>query len=73
MLKIINHHSLLSLDWDITKKRFSNVEWARCCVPIDEGGFGIHSIRFANASFICKLAWDTLTASDDFSRLLQDR
>ncbi|KAL8542630.1 hypothetical protein ACS0TY_003492 [Phlomoides rotata] len=46
---------------DILKKNTScSVSWSRCSSPIDEGGLGIHSIRLANDSFVCKLAWDIL-------------
>lgn len=49
---------------DIDKRGFSNVEQARCCSPINEGGFGLRSIRLANASFNCKLVWDILSSTD---------
>lgn len=43
------------------------------CALTAEGGLGICSIRLTNASFICKLAWDIITSSDDQTRLLRER
>lgn len=57
---------------DINKRGFLNIEWKRCCDPLNEGGFRIRSIRLANASFNCKLTWDLLTSSDEQTNLLRD-
>lgn len=55
------------------KKGFSNVAWKRCCAPLAEGGFGIRSLRIANSSFCCKLAWDFLTSSDTQAGIISKR
>lgn len=44
----------------MTKRGIFNVSWTRCCAPVSEGGFGVRSIRFANASFTYKLSWDIM-------------
>lgn len=62
---------LLPLDWDINKKRVSNVEWKRCYAPLDGGGFGVCSIWLANASFLCKLTWDILTTTNEQTRFIR--
>lgn len=59
--------------WDETKKGFSNVDWKRSCAPLTEGGFKIRSLRLANASFCCKLAWDFLTTTDTQALFIQNR
>lgn len=58
---------------EVSKRDFSNMEWAKCCAPNDKGGFGIRSIRLANTSFICKLVWDVLTSTDALTHLLKER
>lgn len=58
---------------EATKKGFSNVEWAKCYAPIDEGGFGIRSIRLTNASFICKFQLDVPTSFDALTCLFKER
>ncbi|KAL8523191.1 hypothetical protein ACS0TY_013240 [Phlomoides rotata] len=45
----------------------------RCCAPITEGGLGIRSIRLANESFLCKLAWDLLRNEDPAMSVVHDR
>ncbi|KAL8497717.1 hypothetical protein ACS0TY_021156 [Phlomoides rotata] len=58
---------------NIHKRGAIRVSWARCCAPIAEGGLGIRSIRLANESFICKLAWDLLQNKDPALALVHDR
>ncbi|KAL8556379.1 hypothetical protein ACS0TY_003989 [Phlomoides rotata] len=50
-----------------------SVSWARVCSPLDEGGLGVRSIRLANDSFICKLAWDILCNRSSDMTLLHHR
>lgn len=57
---------------DITKRGTNNVNWARCCAPMDEGGFGVRSIRLANATFTCKFVWDIIKG-DGPSIILHNR
>lgn len=57
---------------DTNKKGLSNVDWKRCCTPLAEGGFGILSLRLANASFCCKLSWDFLTTTDKQAAFIWD-
>ncbi|KAL8555579.1 hypothetical protein ACS0TY_003398 [Phlomoides rotata] len=59
---------------DITRRNTScTVSWARVCAPLEEGGFGVRSIRHANDSFICKLAWDILCNKTLDTSMLHDR
>ncbi|KAL8546891.1 hypothetical protein ACS0TY_006561 [Phlomoides rotata] len=59
---------------DISKKSTScSVSWARCCSPINEGGLGIRSLRLANESFVCKLAWDILCITSLTFSLIHSR
>ncbi|KAL8463013.1 hypothetical protein ACS0TY_033866 [Phlomoides rotata] len=59
---------------DITRRNNScTVSWARVCAPLEEGGLGVRSIRHANDSFICKLAWDILCNKTLDISLLHDR
>lgn len=48
---------------DTTKRGSFNVNWTRCCAPINEGGLGVRSIRLANSAFNCKLTWDIMADS----------
>lgn len=56
---------------DITKKGENNVNWTRCCAPVDEGRFGVRSLCLANVAFICKLTWDIM-AMEGPSTYLKD-
>ncbi|KAL8529264.1 hypothetical protein ACS0TY_006624 [Phlomoides rotata] len=59
---------------DISQRNTScSVSWARVCSPLDEGGLGVHSIRLANDSFICKLAWEILCNRSTDMALLHGR
>ncbi|KAL8463018.1 hypothetical protein ACS0TY_033871 [Phlomoides rotata] len=59
---------------DITRRNTScMVSWARVCSPLDEDGLGVRSIRHANDSFICKLAWDILSNKTPDISLLHDK
>ncbi|KAL8487914.1 hypothetical protein ACS0TY_024272 [Phlomoides rotata] len=59
---------------DITRRNTScTVSWARVCAPLEEGGLGVRSIRHANDSFICKLAWDILCNKTLDTSMLHDR
>ncbi|KAL8546893.1 hypothetical protein ACS0TY_006563 [Phlomoides rotata] len=59
---------------DISRRNTScSVSWARVCSPLDEGGLGVRSIRLANDSFICKLAWDILFNRSTDMALLHGR
>ncbi|KAL8456695.1 hypothetical protein ACS0TY_034802 [Phlomoides rotata] len=44
-----------------------------CLLPFGRRGLGVRSIRLANNSFICKLAWDILCNSSSDMNLLHDR
>ncbi|KAL8463017.1 hypothetical protein ACS0TY_033870 [Phlomoides rotata] len=50
-----------------------SVSWARVCSSLDDGGLGVRSIRLANDSFICKLAWDIICNRSSNMALLHDR
>ncbi|KAL8478357.1 hypothetical protein ACS0TY_030316 [Phlomoides rotata] len=58
---------------NIHKRGAVRVSWERCCAPISEGGLGIRSIRLANESFLCKLAWDLLRNEDPAMSVVHDR
>ncbi|KAL8514577.1 hypothetical protein ACS0TY_013606 [Phlomoides rotata] len=59
---------------DISKKNNScSISWAHCCSPLEEGGLGIRSLRIANDSFMCKLAWDILCNKLANFTLIHDR
>ncbi|KAL8474714.1 hypothetical protein ACS0TY_031235 [Phlomoides rotata] len=59
---------------DIAQRNNScSVSWARVCSPLDKGGLGVRSIRLANDSFICKLAWDILCNKSSDMALLHHR
>lgn len=58
---------------DTSKKGFSDVEWKRCCASLSEGSFGIRSLRLANASFCCKLAWDIPTSTNKQVLFIRNR
>ncbi|KAL8520050.1 hypothetical protein ACS0TY_010836 [Phlomoides rotata] len=59
---------------DISLRNTScSVSWARVCFPLDKGGLGVCSIRLANDSFVCKLAWDILCNKSTDMALLHDR
>ncbi|KAL8523955.1 hypothetical protein ACS0TY_013785 [Phlomoides rotata] len=59
---------------DISKKTNScTVSWSRCFSPINEGGLGIRSLRLANDSFVCKLAWDILCNNSSAFSLIHRR
>ncbi|KAL8511852.1 hypothetical protein ACS0TY_018329 [Phlomoides rotata] len=59
---------------DINRRNNScTVSWARVCAPLEEGGLVVRSIRHANDSFICKLAWDILCNKTPDVSLLHDR
>ncbi|KAL8546919.1 hypothetical protein ACS0TY_006582 [Phlomoides rotata] len=59
---------------DINRRNTScTVSWARVCAPLEEGGLGVRSIRHANDSFICKLAWDILCNKNSDISMLHTR
>lgn len=76
--KTLLHHmetAIRSYLWtgDASKKGFSNVNWKWCSAPLSEGGFDIRSLRIANASFCCKLAWEFLTTTDRQAMFIRNR
>ncbi|KAL8492511.1 hypothetical protein ACS0TY_023916 [Phlomoides rotata] len=59
---------------DISKKSNScSISWARFCSPLRKERLGIHSLRIANDSFVCKLAWDILCNKSSIFYLLHDQ
>lgn len=43
--------------------KYHLIAWSKCCLPIQEGGLGIRSMRDLNVAFSMKLWWLVRTSN----------
>ncbi|GMN32581.1 hypothetical protein TIFTF001_041761 [Ficus carica] len=57
----------------IFKNKLISVAWAKTCVPRNEGGLGMRSLRAVNEGFMANLAWRIMTPNTLASNFLQNK
>lgn len=58
---------------DIHTKNVITVAWHKVCVPFNEGGLGLRSLRSINDAAILKLSWDFKSSKDSWACLVRAR
>ncbi|GAU48602.1 hypothetical protein TSUD_327140 [Trifolium subterraneum] len=58
---------------DINKRKLVTVAWKNVCVPYEEGGLAIMSLRKINEASNFKLCWELLKSKEDWAKILTNR